>query len=377
MTHPVSPATPINAQAARELQQMAASEAMMIVEAQEDFEQYVETSPFVIYQRFLPLAQMKNANERSKYMETQETKGQKVHHVESAEEAAQRFERNNEELKARILLILREGIRQQDTAEELLNKALKVYTDHSLADEALDFLVQTTEGQTQETAKAAKERLNTEFGREVKSGRNMGLQAREFAKEGLGTPTSLRALYRDLTGTPREPLKLFEELTQKFAYDKLKTAINFLLHALGADLKSKGPSIARGELKRLLDETRSLQGILGIFRFFQSRMRLIQREFASYDLAYPTKLNFESLSKIFVKLLLERFVNAEKILQFAKLLGFSDEIIAQIIILTQYRDAIRQVAPRYFRNPQHQAELLKALIEAIEELEEKEEEEEK
>ncbi len=360
------------------MQQLAAAELMMAVVSQEDFEQYVETSPFVIYQRFLPMQQLKNASK--KLEEKQAVEEKKIIQVEEVEESATRFQRNNDELKARILLILRSSITEQDTAEEILHKVLKVYTDHSLADEALDFLIETTRSTVQSNARAAKDLLNKTFGQEVRAGRNMGIQAREFSKEGLGSPTSLRDLYRDITRNPREPLLLFDELTDKFAYNKMKTVITFLLHALGADLKAKGASIPRAELKRLLDETRSLQGILGIFRFFQSRMRLITREFASYELPYPEKLSFETLAKIFVKILAERFVNAEKILQFARLLGLSEEVAAQIIIFTQYRDALRQIAPRYYRNQQHQAELLRGFIEAIETLEDEladEEEEEK
>ena len=373
MSHPLSPATPVSAQGVRNLQQLVAAETMMAVESQEDFEQYSETSPFVIYQRFLPLAQLKN--ESKKLEQKQAIEDKKIIEVEEAEETAARFQRNNDELKARTLLILRASITKQDTAEEILNKVLKVYTDHSLADEALDYLIATTESTVKTTVQAAKDLLNRTFGREVLSGRNMGVQAREFSKEGLGSPTSLRDLYREITGNPREPLQLFVELTDKFRYDKMKTVITFLLHAFGADLKAKGASIPRAELKRLLDETRSLQGILSIFRFFQSRMRLIIREFASYNLLYPQRLSFETLAKIFVKILAERFVNSEKILQFARLLGLSEEAAAQIIIFTQYRDALRQIAPRYYRNQQHQAELLKGFIEAIETLEDELEEE--
>lgn len=48
---------------------------------------------------------------------------------------------------------------------------------------------------------------------------------------------------------------------------------------------------------------------------------------------------------------------------------------AQIILYLQYRDAIRQVAPRLFRNEKHRQELLLSLIETLEELEEQEEKE--
>jgi type III secretion protein W len=187
-------------------------------------------------------------------------------------------------------------------------------------------------------------------------------------------------MYRDVTGNPRDPLKLFDELTDKFPYEKLKSVITFLLHSLGSDLKSKGPSIARGELKRLIDETRSLQGILGVFRFFQSRMRLIHRQFLSYNLMLPPRLTFEVIAKLFIKILAERYMNPDRILQTARLLGISEEAAAQIVIYTQMRDAIKQISPRYYRNPQHRDELMKAFIDTIDKLEdllEEEEEEEK
>ena len=134
-----------------------------------------------------------------------------------------------------------------------------VYADASLADEALDFLAETSDTQLLAATQEAKEKFNKDKGKEIRAGRNMGMQAREFAKEGLGSPTSLRDLYREIILNPREPLKLFDELAEKFRFPKLKSAITFMLHSLGSDLKAKGPSIQRGELKRLLDETRSMQ----------------------------------------------------------------------------------------------------------------------
>jgi len=90
-----------------------------------------------------------------------------------------------------------------------------------------------------------------------------------------------------------------------------------------------------------------MQGILGIFRFFQSRMRLIQREFSVYELIMPSRLDFELLSRTFAKIIAERFMNPEKVLQTAKLLGIAEEVSAQMIIYSQMRDALKQIAPKY------------------------------
>jgi type III secretion protein W len=183
-------------------------------------------------------------------------------------------------------------------------------------------------------------------------------------------------MYRNITGTFREPLDLFEDLTTQFNFQKLKTVISFLLHALGADMKAKGPSISTGELAKLIAEVRSLQGIMGIFRFFKSRMRLIKSQYASSSLTYPSKLNFEILSRVFAKLLAERFVNPDKILELLRLLALTDEAEAQMILCTQFRDAVKQVAPKYYRNIQHRDELLSTIIDTIDTLEDQIEDEE-
>ncbi len=371
----ISPSIPVSSQAVRMIQQEVASENAMQVESDEDLSQYMETAvfnPLTQAQRFRPLRELQSS--LSHKMEETETPEEKIIlAVEKIDEAAARFQKNNYELNAKTLRILREQILSDPT--DILNKVLAMYSDPALADEALDFLIETSDPDMQELLRQAKKELNDTRGREIKAGRNMGAQAREFANEGLGSPTSLRDLYRDMTLNPREPLKLFEELTEKFPYPKLKSAITFMLHSLGSDLKSKGPSIDRGELKRLMDETRSLQGILGIFRFFQSRMKMILREFLSYELTPPPKLDFETLSRIFVKILAERYINPDKIFQLSKLLGISEEAAAQLIVYTQMRDALKQIAPRYFRNPQHRDELMKTFIDTLDKLEDQLEEE--
>ncbi len=357
--------------------ELAESQEMMVVSSQQNFTDYNDTNLLALFRNFRTLTEIKSAeNERTRAKVVEE---RKVFTMEQVEDIANSAEKKNNELKARTLLILRSTILEEDSPEEMLNKTMRTYPDHSLADEALDFLIETTEGKVQNGLKIAKEQLGLSYGREIKAGRNIGSQAREFSQEGLGSPTSLRDLYRDITGTPREPLKLFEELTEKFNYEKLSTVISFLLHSLGADLKAKGPSIIHAELLRLIGETKSLQGILGIFRFFQSRMNLIRQMCASYDLEVPPKLNFEMIARAFTRLLGERFVNPEKVLQFLRLLGLPDKAALELVICTQWRDAVKQIAPRYYRNMQHRDELSKAIRETLDDLEdiiEDEEEEE-
>ncbi len=359
----------------RAAQEAARLEVMEQVESEADMMAWIEGAfnPIAMMRNFKTLEEQKQ--EPAKSDKKSEVSEFKLLRVEEIVEVAERMQKNNYELQAKTLLILRERVTSGNTQEETLAKVLEMYPDHALADEALDFLIETSRGDLQVIAKKAKEQLNQQYAREILAGRNMGAQSREFSEKGLGSATSLRDLYREITGTPREPLKLFQELTDKFPYDKLNTTIMFLLHSLGADLKAKGPSIPRGELKMLLDETHSLQGILGVFRFFQSRMQLISRQFASYGLTLSQQLTFETLAKQLVKFLAERYMNSEKVLQSARLLGISDNPMAQILVYTQMRDALKQIAMRYYRNPQHFQELSKAVLDALEQLEEQWEEE--
>jgi type III secretion protein W len=373
----VSSILPASQQGIQAIQKEIAAERAIQVESEEDLNQYFELSafnPMSQVQRFRNLKEV-HSKQESKTEEPDEVV-EKIVDVENIDEAAERFQKSNYELNAKTLRILRSQVKQEDSSDTILNKVDKIYKEAALADEALDFLIETSDAQLLAATQEAKEKLNKDKGKEIRAGRNMGAQAREFAEEGLGSPTSLRELYREILLNPRDPIRLFDELAERFRYPKLKTAITFMLHALGSDLKSKGPSIQRGELKRLIDETRSMQGILGVFRFFQSRMRIIHREFNSYDLILPSRIDFELLSRVFVRILAERFMNPDKILQTAKFIGIAEETAAQVVIYSQMRDAIKQIAPRYFRDIKHRDEILKAFIDTIEKLEDKLEEEE-
>ena len=374
MTDPrISGATPISAQALQTLQKAAEQEELQQIESDEDLEQWCDLdafNPMAMMRRFRPLDEFKDIHhEEHLEEEAKVLKEEKVVQVEKPDDTAARFQRNNDELQSKTLLILRSRISTKDSPDDILKKVMEAYPDPALADEALEFLLLTSDPAMGSILLLAREKLNMRFDAEIKAGRNMGAQAREFSKEGLGSPTTLRDMYRDITRNPRDPLVLFDELSDKFSYDKLKTVIKFLLHSLGSDLRSKGPSISRPELVRLIDETRSLQGVLGIYRFFQQRIKLIQRQFASYEVSFPNRLQFEILAKQLVKFLAERFMSPEKILQSARQLGISEETIAQIIVFTQMREALKQISPKYFRNPKQRDELFQIFIKTLEELE--------
>ena len=357
---------------AEQTQKLARMEARQ-VGSEEDIQEATEMmsfNPLAMKKKFETLRNKSQPPaETSKPQRTEEQK--EAGETSAIEELAEDYYQRNPELQKKTLTNLFKEMKPEDSHDDVLQKLQKTYTDKALADEAIDFLIEVSQNKEELKQKytAAKQDFNAQFGREIQAGRNIGIQARAFAEKGLGSPTALRDLYREITGNPRSPHKLFEELTQKFKFSDMKNIIDFILHSLGTDLKAKGPSISRAELQRLFGEARSMQAILGVFRFFFSRMKMIKRQFDQYDLTMPSRINFEVLARLLMKLLQERYPTPDKILKFSFTLGIAEELAAQVVVFTQYRDAMRHVSPKLFKSERHRQEILIALMETLSDLE--------
>ncbi len=334
---------------------------------------------------FNPLAANKYSEELSRRVrvpEKEKTHGAKQEgethaFVEEISQIAKEFSEKNPEFNIRALLGLHLLVSAEDSPETILEKLFLSYHDAYLVDEALEFLIRTVKTNNPLYAKLlqAKQLLNQNFEREVKIGRNISTEARDFAQKGLGSSTALRDLYKEITGSDLEPIKTFEDLIGRFPYDRMKSVIAFLLHSLGSDIKSKGPSMEPMELQKLFAETRTMQAILGVYTYFLSRMGFLERQFGRNGFPKPENITFEKLAKIFVTLLGDRYPSVGRVLQLSQQLGISDSLIAQAIIFGNYRDAIRYISPRLFKNEKQRQELLQALIECVSELDEKIEDE--
>lgn len=313
-----------------------------------------------------------------------ESDAMQTHGSNRTRDAAQRYQDNNPEFRKETLSALREYIKPDDDRDAIEKKLREFYPDLSLQDEALDFLAEVTDGNLRERILEVKDNLNQNFGREILAGKNMAREAREFSEKGIGTPTALKDMYREVTGNPKDAPTLFETLSRDFSYEKLKTVIDFFLKSLGADLRSKGPSIEPGELNQLVTQTRVMQAILGVYRFFRLRMKLVAKEFSHHSIALPKDLNFEEIAKAFMRTVNDRFPSDEKFRLVVAKLGVERSTIGSIILMSQMRDAIREVDGKrlYGRGStdekivqNHKDELWKAVIGGLESLEDDYEEE--
>ncbi|MBS3904592.1 MAG: type III secretion system gatekeeper subunit SctW [Simkania sp.] len=335
-------------------------------------------NPLAMSRKFQDLKTKTRGAAREEETEKSSTEKKEKHQqVQRISAIADEYARkSNQELQTKTLILVKDRITKNDSTDDVLRKVLETYPDYSVADEVLDFLLETSEPGIANIVKQAKEQFHRSFGREIAAGRNINVKAREFAQQGLGSPTALRDIYRELTGNPRDANTLFDQLSTSFSYEKMKTVIEFMLHALGSDLKSKGPSIPRGELHRLMTETRNLQAILGVYRFFKSRMKLIEGSFKRRGLVLPSRITFEVLARLYMRYLQERYPSPDKVLQLAIQLGIAEELEAQLIIILQLRDASRQIAPRLFRMDQHRTDVLRSFMDALKQIDAEFEEEE-
>lgn len=319
------------------------------------------------YNRFRPLeSRLKPKVEAEQQIEAVDEK--------SEEDLARDFNRRNPELPPDRLRQLRSGLRQRSAAEDILDAVGKSFRDPTLADEALDYLERTTDGELHEQVVRARMLHRQKREREIIAGRNVDTAAKMFHKKGIGSdPTELRDLYRDITGNPRDHNTLFSQLANAYPFDQLQMVVAFLLKGLGYDMKSKGPSIAQAELMRLMTETRNLQSILWVYLFFRSRMDLMRLLYSQFDLTFEEALTFELLAKEYIHFVEERYPSVLKLLKETDKMGLKEDI-EKVIVLQQFRDAVRELSPRLYKSARHRQDLLLIILEALEELEEEEEE---
>ena len=149
-------------------------------------------------------------------------KMERMDQLKQNKDTASKFQKENKELNAETLLRLREQIKPGDTKEQILAKIKLYYPDATLSSEVMEFLLETTDGELHRTVLELQGEFNEENAREIAAGKNITEEARAASEKGLGTPTSLRDQYRDLTGSPRDAGTLFDESRKNMSSKTLR-----------------------------------------------------------------------------------------------------------------------------------------------------------
>ena len=77
-------------------------------------------------------------------------------------------------------------------------------------------------------------------------------------------------------------------------------AIDCLMEMIGSDIKAKGPSIPREELQAALNALKNVQGILGIFDFFTTRMSQLVTSYNNHKVPLNKNISITVLAYTFV-----------------------------------------------------------------------------
>jgi type III secretion protein W len=97
--------------------------------------------------------------------------------------------------------------------------------------------------------------------------------------------------------------------------------------------------------------------------------------FEQVNMKMPPQLSFEAMAKQFMTFVSDRYPSSEKALQLAARLVPDKGVVGKIIVLSQNRDAVREVSVnQIFKSIQHRDETFTALLEALEDLEDELEE---
>jgi len=150
----------------------------------------------------------------------------------------------------------------------------------------------------------------------------------------------------------------------------LDKVTDFLLQSLGADLRSGGPSIEPAKLQVLVTQTRALQGVLGVFSFFEKRQALMAGEMGRKSIELPASVTVEALTRSLMELVEDKYPSPIKVIGAAEKLGVPEsDPLGQVLVISQFRDALRGISPKFFAQPKLREDLNAAMIEALDQIE--------
>jgi hypothetical protein len=182
-------------QKAEAKQRLARMEARQ-VGSQENMQEAGELMIFSPYQQRKKFETLDKRNQRP----SESAKGQKSEEQRKAEgkessvidKLAQKYQETNPELQKKTLMNLQQQMKPDDNHEKILQKLQKTYTDKALADEAIDFLIETAE--TKEEMKGDSSRT-----------KHRCPSQRVFAKGAWKSHRPSRSLPRDHWKSPHSP----------------------------------------------------------------------------------------------------------------------------------------------------------------------------
>lgn len=305
-----------------------------------------------------------------------------------AEKKAKEFSLSNPELNQKALLRLHQKIVEAWRAaseglsdSEIIEMCEQEYSDHYLANCAMEFLQEVSEDTPLETTlEDALARYQDAFGREIQIGKNLIKETQEFADSSSMSPSSLREWYKSVVDSRRGAKVLTPDLMEKmiktFGYAKTVKASHFFLRGLGAEVRSGNHKFEVAELSDKLAQIRMLQANLQVFRSSRKHMRVLDHALNAYisrgfGQELPKDYDFVRLAVTLMSIVKNRHVSSDLIQVKTRSSHalFRDNLAAVICIVQQKSLMLDDLDPnRVFLSQAHREEVREAFRKALTEL---------
>lgn len=233
------------------------------------------------------------------------------------EQAANRFQRANPQVKASALIALRSNIKPGMTPIELMEEIGKLYPQPDLAAEALEFIIQTTTDPTERARLAA---ILREFEQANAAEIDKGKQIKSIVLQAkIVDPSEIRAIHQNMTHeNPKDFAQGYMELTTKFPGKSLKELLKILLQLAGEELRDPKISTAdHGRIYNIIKQVRFIQAALGPEKFFEKRWAHLESQMRELGLEIPPQLTPQFMTKVCIELFLQDYPNSRSVLNAA------------------------------------------------------------
>lgn len=227
------------------------------------------------------LAEQAKAMKVPKEVKTATTKG--LRPIAKIKASADEYSKNNPALKSATLTTVRDLIKGK-SKEEILDLLKRYFPDAFDTHQVLQFLLDNLDEQdtaTRTALEAAQIEFDSQNDRAIKASEKILTFAENTAGQGIGSTQSLRDLYQDVKGNPRDAHVMFRELKEKYKdFENMEKVFKFMFNSLGADLK-KNPEPAL--LQTLVAEVRTMEAIRHTYLTFKKSEPRMEKQITNVE----------------------------------------------------------------------------------------------
>lgn len=235
------------------------------------------------------------------------------------QQEAKKFEKRNPQVKANVLVELREAFKPGLNKDQIIALILDRYPQADLALEALRYLMQTaTDPKEKATLRETLTSFISDHGKDIAKGKEIARLVGAAGIEGVDE-ASIRKLHQEMTHeSPKDFAQTWADLSAKYPGKTLEQVLKLLVGTVGKELNHAIDE--KGKLHNVMHEVKFLQAALGPDKFFKKHMGRLTSQMRDLELTLPPQLTSSEMTREILKLALADYPNAARVLQIANAL---------------------------------------------------------